>query len=91
MARRATHNLHVPLSDDTYKLLREESQQTERSATSLAREAIHQWLEDKRRERLGDEIAAYARKVAGTEHDLDEALETAAIEHLRGSRGRRRR
>jgi hypothetical protein len=45
-------------------------------------------LELRRREAIFAEITAYARAVAGSRADLDDDLETAAIEHLLGTEER---
>ncbi|MBI5510395.1 MAG: hypothetical protein HY903_16690 [Deltaproteobacteria bacterium] len=75
-------NFHVPLSPRVYRLLRGEAERTKRPATELAREAIEVCLEQRQRERLRDEIAAYALANAGTATDLDDALEQSSAEHL---------
>jgi plasmid stability protein len=75
-------NFHLPLPGDLHQMLREEAEQAGQSATSLAREALLQWLKQRRRQRLHSEIAAYAKAQAGTEFDLDEQLEEASLEVL---------
>lgn len=75
-------NFHLPLPDQTYSQLRTESERTRIPATTLAREAIDQWLRDQRRIARHTAIAAYADETAGTEFDLDPDLESAGIEHL---------
>lgn len=82
MPRRANRNLHVPLPDDTYQELKSESERVQQPATTLAREAIRFWLEQRRRARLADEIRTYAEAVGGTPLDLDADLEKAAVDHL---------
>jgi len=76
-------NFHVPLSPALYEDLRDEARRQNRPATGVVREAITVYL----RQQAGDEkhrrISAYAARQAGSEADLDEALEGAAIEHLR--------
>lgn len=90
MSRRASHNLHVPLPEETYLELRAESELVHQPATTLAREAIRYWLEERRRSRVAEEIQAYARATAGSRSDLDPDLERAAVEHLTGSTRRSR-
>ncbi|MFW5920853.1 MAG: hypothetical protein ACOCUS_03350 [Polyangiales bacterium] len=75
-------NFHVPLDGKLYRELREEAERSELPATVIAREAIESYLYERRRAALHDEMAAYARDVAGTADDLDEELEAAAVEHL---------
>jgi len=60
-----------------------------RPTTSLARDAIEAWVEERERQAVHDAIAAYATEMAGSAADLDESLEQAAIEHLRGRRRKR--
>lgn len=91
MTRRAVRNLHVPLPEELYANLREESARADQPATVLVRQAIIRWLEESRRERLAREIGDYARAVAGTKDDLDVELETAAVEHLIGRAQPRRK
>jgi predicted transcriptional regulator len=75
-------NFHVPLPEDLYGRLREEAGRTRKPATVLARYAIEDWLEQREKAELREAIAAYAAQRAGTEHDLNEDLEQASIEHL---------
>src|ERR1051325_21052 len=77
-----TKNLHVPLPDPMYKRLRREAIRSRRPATSLAREAIDQWLHEQEKKLEFDAVAEYARAMAGTPFDLDEELERAAVEEL---------
>lgn len=91
MPRRASHNLHVPLPDDTYRELKVESELTRQPATTLAREAIRYWLEERRRARIAEEIQDYAKATAGSRSDLDPDLERAALEHLTGATRRPRK
>jgi len=75
-------NLHVPLPQPLYRRLRAEAKRANRPATALAREAIDLWLVERYRTSVHDEIASYARIVAGTSDDLDPDLEAASVEHL---------
>ena len=75
-------NFHVPLPDRTYDGLKAQAEQTHVPATTLAREAIEYWLNEQRRKARHDAIAAYAAEMAGSDFDLDSALEAAGIEHL---------
>jgi predicted transcriptional regulator len=77
-----TKNLHVPLPDDLNEELRTEATRSGRPATEIARDAIREFLRRRSRQALHDEIAAYARRVAGTEADLDRELEDSAVEDL---------
>jgi len=79
---RATHNVHVPLSPEIHEMLREEVEHSGQPATTLAREALRDWLVQRKRQRLHEEIAAFAEAHAGTDLDLDEDLERAGIEAI---------
>ena len=48
-------------------------------ATTLAREALHEWLRQQFRKARKDAIAAYAAEMAGTNLDLESDLQAAAI------------
>ena len=87
MSTAKLHNFHVPLTDKLNKELRAEAKRAGQPATELAREAIESLLEDRKREALHREIAAYTRAVAGTPQDLDSELEVASIDHLLDSEG----
>lgn len=78
-------NFHLPLTGETYDRLKEEAARERRPATIVAREALEEWLRERRRQFVREEIAAYAVTVAGSEADLDAGLEKAAVEHLRGN------
>jgi hypothetical protein len=88
--RGGVKNFHVPLPEATYDQLRAEAMRTQVPATALAREAVDRWLREQERKALHEEIAAYAAEMAGTEMDLDPALEAAGIEHLLRSTRKRR-
>jgi len=75
-------NFHLPLPEQTYMQLRAAAERSRVPATSLAREAIDLWLRDQMRKARHEAIAAYAAEMAGTELDLDPALESAGVEHL---------
>ncbi|HCC55707.1 MAG TPA: hypothetical protein DEQ47_00300 [Solibacterales bacterium] len=75
-------NFHLPLPEQTYKELRAEAERAQVPATTLAREAIDIWLRQQWKKTRHDAIASYARQMAGTEFDLDPALEAAGVEHL---------
>lgn len=78
-------NFHLPLPEQTYIQLRAEAERIKVPATSLAREAIDLWLRGQMRKARHEAIAAYAAEMAGTELDLDPALEAAGVEHLSDS------
>ncbi len=82
MKNSGSRNFHVPLPEHVYGRLREEAGRARQPATVLARRAIESWLLQRERAALGEAIRAYAARHAGTDHDLDEALGGAAVEHL---------
>lgn len=84
-------NFHLPLPGDVYEDLRAEAATLHQPATVLARQAIETWLRERKRAALHEAIAAYAVKHAGTDVDLDPALEEAGLEVLRRGVKRRRR
>ncbi|MBI3782977.1 MAG: hypothetical protein HY270_06205 [Deltaproteobacteria bacterium] len=86
MKPRVHRNLHVPLPETLHDRLRAVATRTKRPATSLARQAIEAWVDERERQAVHEAIATYATEMAGTSADLDEDLEQAAIEHLRGRR-----
>ena len=92
MSRRSPslRNFHLPLPEDTYRALRDEAEAMKRPATLVAREAIEDWLRERRKAALHEEITTYAARHAGTEVDLDPALEEAGAEVLRRAVRRRR-
>lgn len=88
--RGAPHrNLHVPLPAALDERLRAVATRSKRPATSLARDAIEAWLDERERQEIHEAIATYATEMAGTAADLDEGLERTALEHLRGKRRKR--
>jgi hypothetical protein len=82
MAPSAMFNFHLPLPEDLHAMLREEVERSGQAATSLAREALLYWLGQRRKQRLHEEIAAFAQAQAGTDLDLDEELEQSGIEAI---------
>jgi hypothetical protein len=76
-------NFHLPLPEETYIRLRAEAERAQVPATTLAREAVDEWLRQQSRKARQDAIAAYAKEMAGTQLDLDTDLESVGIEHLK--------
>jgi hypothetical protein len=75
-------NFHLPLPPDLRDMLHDEAERSGQPATVLAREALQSWLAQRRRQRLHEEIAAWANEHAGTDLDLDRDLEQAGLEIL---------
>ena len=82
MSSRASYNFHLPLPSDLHEMLRDEVERSGQPATTLARQALYDWLKQRRKQRLHEEIAAYAAAHAGTEADLDPNLEQAGLESI---------
>ncbi len=80
----ALRNFHVPLPEHLYDRLREEAEQSREPATEIARQAIEDYLEKRRKKALHSAIKKYAKRHAGTMADLDEGLEAASSEYLLG-------
>lgn len=74
--------LNVPLPMMIYLKLKEEALNYRKSEAAIVRDAIENWLKQRERKTLDQEIANYAQAHAGSEVDLDEELELASIEHL---------
>ncbi len=79
-------NFHLPLPEPLYQRLRDAAERTNQPATTVARYAIETWLRQHRKAMVREAIASYAANVAGTRDDLDEALESAALEALKDAR-----
>jgi hypothetical protein len=82
MEKVSLHNFHVPLPKEIFNELREEASRSAQPATALARQAIEEWLRQRRKAARHRTIAAYAAEHAGSRNDLDPELEAAAVEHL---------
>ncbi len=76
-------NLHVPLSGLLHGRLREAAERTGKPATVLAREAIEAYLCQLNKEAIDARLTEWALEMAGSELDLDPALEQASLEFLR--------
>jgi hypothetical protein len=77
-------NFHLPLPEGTYAELRAEAEREQIPATTIAREAITNWLRAKKKAARRKAVMQYAADAAGTRWDLDPGLESAAIEELMG-------
>jgi hypothetical protein len=75
-------NFHFPLPDQIYDELKSEAERSRMPATSMARYAIQTWLAARKKTARRQAIAAYAAEMAGTEFDLDRALESATLDLL---------
>jgi len=82
MKRKKQRHIHLLMKEDLYENLRTEAKRAGVPATAVAREAISEYLTKKKREALENAITEYAEKHAGTDVDLDPALEAASVEFL---------
>ncbi len=82
MATMTLRNLHVPLPEGLYQRLKTEAEHDKKPATVLARQAIEGWLRRRQRLKTHQAVMNYASQCAGTEADLDTALESAGLGHL---------
>jgi hypothetical protein len=71
--------LRVPLSPRLYEALRTTAERERRPATVVARDAIAEWLSNRRSRAVEDELRAYVAAAAGTRDDLDGPLEAASV------------
>jgi predicted transcriptional regulator len=82
MSSSPLRNFHLPLPSETYDRLKEEAARQDKPATSVARDAIEEWLRERRKLVVREEIAAYASRMAGGRAALDHELEQAGVDHL---------
>lgn len=75
-------HIHVPLDETLHAALLAEARDSGESATSIARQAIAQTLRQRRKAARDKALRAYARQVAGTDHDLDPQWEETGLESL---------
>jgi hypothetical protein len=78
----ATKNFHLPLPEALYEQLRTAAKEADQPATKFAQELVQVGLDEWRRARRRQQIAAYAQQVAGSSEDLDPELEHAGITTL---------
>jgi hypothetical protein len=78
----AKKNFHIPLPTPLYNELQSSARDMGQPATRFAQELMRAGLEEWHRARRRQQIAGYARQVAGTTDDLDPALERSGLEVL---------
>jgi hypothetical protein len=71
-----------PASERGYRDLCEEAARDGRPETAVARQAIEQWLHDRRSVSRQEAIAAFAAENAGSSLDLDTRVEAASVDHV---------
>ncbi|HET6386329.1 MAG TPA: hypothetical protein VFJ58_23295 [Armatimonadota bacterium] len=80
MNRCRMKNFHVPLPENLYEKLQSEAGRVHEPATVVARQAIENWIEQRKTTALHESIAAYAAEHGGTAVDLNPDMEAATIE-----------
>lgn len=78
----SNRNFHLPLPADLYDELRAEAERRGEAATTLARVALAEWLEARRRLVVAEAVTTYATTLAGTTDDLDPEVEAAGLATL---------
>lgn len=79
MASGAIAKLELPLSDDVWSRLQEEASRTGQTAEGLVSDVVDNWLRERHRQRIAEEIAEFAAAHAGGPLDLDRDLEAASL------------
>lgn len=74
--------LELPLESDVWGLLQDEAARSGQAPVSLASHILASWARERHRQRVAQEIAEFAAAQAGSELDLDEDLEFAALQAL---------
>jgi|CXWL01.1.fsa_nt_gi hypothetical protein len=75
-------NFHLPLPVELYQAFGLSAREEGIPATKLAKKILVEWLENRQRKKVYDEMTAFAKKFGGTGIDLDPDLEEAALESL---------
>jgi hypothetical protein len=76
----SSKKIHLPLPVDLHAELMEQAERLGTPATVLARQAVAEWVIQKKQEQITEELRAYVSEMAGTGIDLDADLEAAGIE-----------
>ena len=74
--------LELPLESDVWGLLQDEAARSGRPTVSLVSDVVANWVHERQRQRIAQEIAEFAATHAGNELDLDSDLESAALQTL---------
>jgi len=74
-----SRNFHLPLPADLYDELRAEAERRGEAATTLARAALAEWLQARRRLAVAEAVTAYATTTAGSTDDLNPEVEAAGL------------
>lgn len=83
MSSEAVTKLELSLDGDVWNLLHDEAARTGRPTDSLACDVVTNWVRERQRQRVAQEIAEFAAAHAGGELDLDRDLEASTLQALR--------
>ena len=84
--RSARRSFRVRLPEALHDELRSAAREADQPVPTFAQELLQAGLDQWRRTRRRQQIAAYARQVAGTAEDLDHGLERAGVESITDER-----
>ena len=79
MSSEAFMKLELLLEGDVWNLLHDEAARSGRPTDSLACDVVTNWVRERHRQRVAQEIAEFAAAHAGSELDLDHDLESAVL------------
>ena len=74
--------MELPIDSDVWGLLQDEAERSGQPAVSLVSNVVANWVHERHRQRVAQEIAEFAAANAGSELDLDQDLESAALQTL---------
>ncbi len=74
--------MELPLDSDVWSLLQDEAARSGQPTASLASHVLAQWVHERQRQRVAEEIAEFAAAHAGSDLDLDHELEMTSLEIL---------
>ncbi|ETW94514.1 MAG: hypothetical protein ETSY1_34505 [Candidatus Entotheonella factor] len=77
-----SRNFQISLPEDIYRQLLFEAERIQQPAGMLAQQAIANWLQQRQKSSISENIQTYAEQHAGTAMDLDTDLEAASLEFL---------
>jgi predicted transcriptional regulator len=75
-------SIHLPISDSLLQNLKEHAKKENRTVSGIVAEAVENWLKQKRKEKIYQQIKEFSSKYAGSKYDLDEELEAAGSKFL---------
>ena len=82
MPAESSTKLDLPLADDLLAQLQDEAARAGQPPLTIVSDLLAKWLRERKRQRVADDIAAFAAEYGGTPLDLDRDLEAAGVECL---------